>query len=83
MIGGSRPRPVEALRSAATAREQLEWEGVYDRRWHRHRDQLVTTAGIVVAAGGAVAGHWLLLPVGVGAAVGPAVRDAWQARRDP
>lgn len=80
MSSTRRPRPLEALRSASTAREQLEWEGVYDRRWRRHRDQLLTTAGLVVVAAGALASHWLLVPVGVGAVVGPVVRDIWQAR---
>jgi hypothetical protein len=80
VIGGGHPRPVEALRSAQTPGEQLEWEGVYDRRWERHRDQALTVGGLLLTGFALAAGHWFLLPVGVAGAAGTTVRSWWQAR---
>jgi hypothetical protein len=80
MIGRDRPRPAEALRSATTADEQLEWETVYDRRWRRHRDQLLTLVGVAVALCGVVWSNWYVVPAGfVTMAAAPAF-SWWQMR---
>jgi hypothetical protein len=81
MVGGNRPRPAEALSCAATADEQLKWEGVYDRRWRRHRDQLLTVTGVVFVAVGLMVAHWVLVPVGAAGLIGMGVREQWQVRR--
>ena len=78
------PRGSVPMRSPRDVKLELRRQDVHDRRWLRHRDQLLTVVAIVALVLSALLGIYTLGVVAALSATSPALRAfvRWRSARD-